>query len=248
MEHRLDTFAVWEALKEGDECPLCSLRRKTERQLVDRCLGGAVMIPDDRQRANAAGFCANHHRQLYAKSNRLGHALLVLSRLQTLKPQVEKAFDRTGMVGSKRLARQKTPSNFPAQALKGMSGTCLICRDLEVHSARQAETLILLWQKDPDFKARLMASRWVCLPDAAMLADMSDKLSENARKEFLACLRHGMTENLARLEEELDWFTRKFDYRNQDAPWGESKDALERTANKLGGWCLGPEPLDENAL
>lgn len=248
MEHRLDTFAIWEALKEGSECPLCALRRKTERQLIDRCLGGAVMSPLERQRANDAGFCADHHRQLYGMNNRLGHALLSLSRLQTLRPQVENAFEQLQAGEASRPAPWKRLKAAPSKALRSLSGSCLICQDLEAHSCRQAETLLYLWQRDPDFKAKFMASRWVCLPDAARLADMAYRLPDKSRKEFLSHLRQGLAENLARLEEELDWFTRKFDYRNQDAPWRESKDALERTVNKLGGWCLGHEPLDENAL
>ena len=248
MEHRLDTFSVWEALKAGDECPLCTLRRKTERQLIERCLGSAVMSPLERQRSNESGFCACHHRQIYGMNNRLGHALLSLSRLQTLRPQLESVFRQIESGTRRRLTLRKIPSDTSCQALKRLSGGCLICQDLEVHSSRQAETLLYLWQKDPDFKAKFAASRWVCLPDAARLAKMASKLPVRERKEFLACLRRGMAENLARLEEELDWFTRKFDYHNLDAPWGESKDALERTANKLGGWCLGNEPLDGNTF
>ena len=249
MEQRLDTYAVWEALKAGSECPLCALRRKTERQLIERCLGGAVMSPQDRQRVNAAGFCAEHHRQLYAKNNRLGHALLALSRLQTIRPQLEKALNRLEADAGKRpsrLKRQKA-ADRPGDALMALSNTCLICQDLEAHSVRQAQTLLYLWQRDPAFKARLIASRWVCLPDAARLLDLAPQLSGEARGKFLTCLRQGLMDNLARLEAELDWFTRKFDYRNQDAPWGQSRDALERTAGKLGGWCLGPEPLNEDA-
>jgi hypothetical protein len=42
--------------------------------------------------------------------------------------------------------------------------------------------------------------------------------------------------NMDRLEQELDWFTKKFDYRNNDAPWGNSKDALPRSIQKLKGY------------
>ncbi|NLE68688.1 MAG: hypothetical protein GX611_00720, partial [Clostridiales bacterium] len=56
-----------------------------------------------------------------------------------------------------------------------------------------------------------------------------------------------LNENLKRLEEELEWFTLKFDYRNADKPWGNSRDALERTVNKLRGWTLGPEPMQDDA-
>ena len=49
-------------------------------------------------------------------------------------------------------------------------------------------------------------------------------------------------DNLSRMEKDIEWFTLKFDYRNQDKPWGDSKDAVERTVNKLRGWCVGAEP------
>ena len=49
-------------------------------------------------------------------------------------------------------------------------------------------------------------------------------------------------DNLARTEKDIEWFTLKFDYRNQDKPWGDAKDAVERTVNKLRGWCVGTEP------
>ena len=39
--------------------------------------------------------------------------------------------------------------------------------------------------------------------------------------------------NFERLEGELEWFTAKFDYRNQDKPWGNSRDAVKRSVNKL---------------
>jgi len=34
---------------------------------------------------------------------------------------------------------------------------------------------------------------------------------------------------------DIEWFTLKFDYRNQDKPWGNSKDAVPRTIRKLLG-------------
>ena len=34
------------------------------------------------------------------------------------------------------------------------------------------------------------------------------------------------------MQKDLEWFTDKFDYRNADAPWKNSKDALPRTIQK----------------
>lgn len=51
-----------------------------------------------------------------------------------------------------------------------------------------------------------------------------------------------MEKSLARQKEEIDNFCRKYDYRNRDIPWGNSKDAPERVINRLQGWCVGEEP------
>ena len=47
--------------------------------------------------------------------------------------------------------------------------------------------------------------------------------------------------NLERLSKELEWFTLKYDFRNADKPWGNSRDAVERSINKLMGACVGEE-------
>ena len=44
------------------------------------------------------------------------------------------------------------------------------------------------------------------------------------------------------MQEDVSWFCRKFDYRYYDEPWYNSRDAVERTVNKLRGWCVGAEP------
>ena len=50
-----------------------------------------------------------------------------------------------------------------------------------------------------------------------------------------------MEENLQRMQEDIDWFIDKFDYRNKDADWKNSKDAVPRTMQKLvGGYPADP--------
>ena len=43
------------------------------------------------------------------------------------------------------------------------------------------------------------------------------------------------TDNIQRLADDLEWFTDKFDYRYKDAPWKNSRDAIERGAVKTNG-------------
>ena len=82
MRYHIDTIPVWDAVKLDGECPLCFLRRQTEHLLIDRYLGASVMESDTRITVNEKGFCPGHQAMLYAKQNRLGHALMMHSHMQ----------------------------------------------------------------------------------------------------------------------------------------------------------------------
>jgi hypothetical protein len=71
-----------------------------------------------------------------------------------------------------------------------------------------------------------------------MLIQAAEKyLNAGDRKKFLRVLMLQQLEHMDRIEKELEWFTKKFDYRYNDAPWGTSKDALPRSIQKLKGYC-----------
>ena len=44
-----------------------------------------------------------------------------------------------------------------------------------------------------------------------------------------------MEENMNRIAEDVAWLIERFDYRNKDADWKNSKDAIQRGIQKLKG-------------
>ena len=44
-----------------------------------------------------------------------------------------------------------------------------------------------------------------------------------------------MTSNMERIYEYVAWFIEKYDYKNKDADWKDSKDAVQRAMQKLKG-------------
>lgn len=75
-----------------------------------------------------------------------------------------------------------------------------------------------------------------CMPHFGMLLRAGKKNLSGARQEeFLGALIRMQLSNLKRIEGEVEWFTQKFDYRNQDADWGNSRDAVPRSIEKLTG-------------
>lgn len=254
MRYHIDTIPVWDAVKQGGECPVCAIRRKNELMDVDRFLGASVMEPDTRIQVNDKGFCARHQVMLYARQNRLGHALMMHTHLKETLTKVKPVFEEakagakkeanapflkkmTGKAGGRESVREA------AEKLRALSGSCIICESIEQNMERYAYSLLHLYKTDASFRKAFEAGKGVCLPDAALLLEMaSAELDGDTLSDFVGTLCRTTLDSLETTEKDLEGFTLKFDYRNADKPWGNSRDALERCVNKLRAWCIGTEP------
>ena len=236
-------------MEKESSCPLCALYQKCEETEIDRSLGGSVMEPDARIRVNERGICCKHHQQLFMMQNRLGHALLVdshskehLKKLDALEKLVPQAQPKKSLFG-----KGKNPSTLElAEAFENLSNSCVICEDIDSHMQRYMYTFLHLWKTDTKFKKTWEASKGMCLPHAAAMLRHADKhLNAAQQAEFSQSLLQLVKNNLAEDEKDLEWFTLKFDYRNQAKPWGNSRNALERTINRLRGLCILPDAKKE---
>jgi len=231
-------------MEQKTECPLCALRYKTEQDEIERTLGAGVMEPDVRIRFNERGVCPAHQQMLFTRQNRLGHALLMDSHVKEQLSQLEKLSKRaiaSGKPGRALFSNNDTMGTL-ADDLQALTSRCVVCEMLEEHMARYRYTFLHLWKTNRDFQAAWLASHGVCLPHAAeLITDARKHLNRAQQAEFAAQALHHLTERLTEDEKDLDWFTRKFDYRNQAEPWGNSKTALERVVNRLRGRCLGED-------
>lgn len=239
MAYHLDTIPVWEAMEKECSCPMCELYRKCEETEIDRSLGGSVMEPDARIRVNERGICAKHHQQLFAMKNRLGHALLTDSHSKELLKKINQ-LEKLIPDGKKAWFSDKKDSVTPLiEALNQLSCGCVICDDIDLHMQRYLYTFVHLWKTDAIFRKKWESSKGVCLPHAVNLLEHAQKhLSATQLQEFAHSLLILVKQNLETDEKDLEWFTLKFDYRNQDKPWGNSRNALERTINRLRGSCI----------
>lgn len=97
-------------------------------------------------------------------------------------------------------------------------------------------TIYYLYKTEPDFRPLLLSSKGFCLEDFSILYDnAAEHLKGNLYQQFIEDITTVCTNNLERMQEELDWFIDKFDYRNANAPWKNSKDALPRAIQKING-------------
>ncbi len=258
MRYHIDTIPVWDAMKLDGECLLCSLERKTELGEAERYLGASVMEPDTRVQVNTKGFCRRHHAMLYGMSNRLGHALMLESHMIDIRERMEKIYKKldsaavtlqnTGLAG--RLGGKAKGADAAIQesidALHGITDSCIMCGTIEENMQRYLHTFLHLYQNDTDFRTRFSNSKGLCLPHMAKLLEAArEELGPKELGELIRVMTKTEKENLDRMQEEISWFIKKFDYRYEKESWGNSRDAVERTVNKARGWCVGKEPNPE---
>lgn len=255
MKYHIDTIPVWDAMKLDGECFLCALRRKNEIGEVEHYLGASVMEPDTRIQVNKKGFCCNHQRMLYAMDNRLGHALMLEShvdetreRLEKLCKQIKRAAKGAsgGSLMDRLTGKAPSPAKLmedAAEGLEELTQTCIVCDSIQENMERYLHTFFHLYQNDTEFRKKFEGSKGMCIPHTAELLKLAPKeLSASAVPAFADTVCRLTTENFDRMQEDISWFCRKFDYRYYDEPWKNSRDAVERTVNKLRGWCVGTEP------
>ena len=245
MQYHLDTIPVWAAMELEGDCPLCAIARKTELDELDKALGGSVMDPDTRIRVNNTGICQKHQQALFQMNNRLGQALMMDSHLMEVIRRTDALREAYAPAGKSGLFAKKNTSATDAliDALERMSAGCVVCDEIRTHMDRYLYTFVHLLQNDKKFGEKWAASKGVCLPHAAELLRCAQKHMPQAKlDEFAPSLLALVSKQLHQNQEDLHWFTLKFDYRNADKPWGNSRKALERSVNQLRGWCLGDEP------
>ena len=253
-DYHLYTIPVWDAYKKESECPVCELYKVLEQQYLDAALGGGMMESDIRLETNAQGFCNKHLRDLYEMQSMLSLALTMHTHLKDVIAGAQKDLDildaaiaqEAGLPIAKKAARYLTRGGEIAQASEALASSaerrqesCHICGKIDANIGRYIDALLHMWREEKEFKKAFAESKGVCMAHLPILTrTASAKLAGEDRRQFLGTLVRLQRENLARLEKEIEWFTLKFDYRNTDKPWGNSKDAVPRTLEKLRGKVL----------
>ena len=257
MRYHIDTIPVWDAMKLDGECLMCALERKTELGEAERYLGASVMEPDVRVKVNDRGFCRKHHAMLFTMSNRLGHALMLEShtieireKLARISASLNKNADqlKNSGIADKLNGKNKAAAaeiQKQAQAVTEMADSCLMCDTIEENMNRYIHTFFHLYQNDTEFRNRFEKSKGLCLPHLGKLLEAAtQELGAKELGQFIETVTRLEKENMDRIQEDISWFIKKFDYRYENESWKNSKDAVERTVNKTRGWCVGKEPID----
>ena len=223
------TIPVNEAFDEGREdkecgCPICRLFLKLQENELDIILGASMMEPDIRIKTNEQGFCLTHYNMMLGRRRMLGMGLMMESHLA----EVMKMLDGPTLLGSKSAAA--------LGALGQLEDSCYVCGRVEKNLSAMIATTVYLYETDFDFRDKLKAQSFFCLPHYRRLVDYASKrMPKRIFKDFYKDI-HGVEKKyLEELSGDVSWFCKKFDYRYDEEPWYNSKDAVKRGIKFLGG-------------
>lgn len=104
--------------------------------------------------------------------------------------------------------------------------SCYICNFYKDTYARYLDTFFDLFKKNPEFLPLFKDCKGLHSSFRRSCGSRETALSDKEKKAFYDILFPMMEQNMQRLSDDLDWFCDKFDYRNKDADWRTSKDAL----------------------
>lgn len=236
MEETLYTIPLTESFEANDECPFCFVERKIENDLLDSLLGSntSYMESDIRSKTDLDGFCRAHFKKMFDYGNTLGNAWILKTHYETINSELKQQIKMFSPSKSKLFKKTNNSENSIAAWAKMRDKSCYICKRFNSTYKRYMDTFFYMYKKDDNMRKMIENSKGFCLHHYGEICQCADEQLNNKQKEdFFPLVNKVMTENMSRVYEDISWLIEMFDYRNKDADWKNSKDALRRGMQKL---------------
>lgn len=248
MKEKIYTAPLTEAFASGDECPFCALEREAEQRTIRFALGpsASYMEPEVRGETNRLGFCTAHCKKVFDYGNALGSALILQTYFETVLEDFGPALEGAEKPAKKTLFAKPKQDEPLWKKIEDRLSSCFLCDRVEYHMQRYYHNFFLMVKEEEEFRRKVEKSKGFCLHHFAQLLRLAEeKLSNSQREWFYEAVFPLMRENLDRVKEDLDWLVAKYDYRNASADWKNSKDALQRTIQKLQSGYVADPPYSQ---
>lgn len=248
MKETLYTIPLNDAVDAKDECPFCYIEREVEQDLLDFVLGSgsSYMESDVREATDKAGFCRPHFKKMFDYGNTLGNGWILKTHYMQMNREMMQQFknftpQKSSLMG--RIKKNSQRQNPIGIWVEEKEKSCYICSHYAETYERYMDTFFYLYKNDEEFQRKIRESKGFCLPHFGDLCEAADnKLSDKEKEPFYRMVFTLMEDNMSRMAEDVAWMVEKFDYRNKDADWKNSKDAIQRGMQKLkGGYPADPD-------
>ena len=175
---------------------------------------------------------------MFDYGNSLGNAwilkTLLLRHMNEMTKEF-KAFNPTTS-GKKGLFLKNSSENSIVDWIDKRESSCFICTSVNNTFNAYMKTFFSMYREDENLRKQVAESKGFCLSHFKVVCQGADQyLNGKTREEFYNTILPLQTENMNRVYEDVAWFIEKYDYKNKDADWKDSKDAIQRAMQKLRG-------------
>ena len=206
----------------AEGCPFCRLYRKLESDEIDIILGASMMEPDIRIKTNELGFCGRHFDMMLEKNNRLGLALILESHLNEIREFCEPG----GFLGAR--------TNAMPDRLDKLEKSCYVCERINANFSKMVENAVYLYDTEQEFRDKVKETPYFCLPHyKGYMLSAREHMNKKKVPDFQKALADTVNRYFDELRADVSHFCKKFDYRYENEPWGNSKDSVERAVKFL---------------
>ncbi len=206
-------------------CPFCTIFKTFEENEIDTVLGASMMEPDIRLKTNELGFCEDHFSKLLRRGKKLPLALILESHIDSVANIIRVA----PVLPSRRAGKT-------ASKLSNLEKSCYVCDRLNRNFNGVMNNAAYLFATDSDFRKKCADQPYFCLPHYSDFLESAKAVMKGSQfNEFYKCVSSIELPYIKKIKDNLTAFTKKFDYRYGDEPWGEEKDAVERAIEALTG-------------
>ncbi len=223
MKEKIYAIPITDALKETDFCPFCYIKETLEKESLEYTIGPSYMEGDIRAVSDELGFCNRHFDIIMSEQNKLGVALMSHTHMQKMIKEIEILKDVTSEEKKSFFKKSKSPNeNSLAQFIDKTSKSCFMCKRIDDNFERYMKSFLYLFNNDANIRQLFIDSKGVCLSHFSSLLNEAEKhMKPKELEEFKTILVEKQLDNLKVLEENLDFFVKKFDYKNNHLPWGD---------------------------
>lgn len=243
MKEQIHTIPINDALEQAGECPFCYIERRTEEHCMNFVLGhgASYMEADIREMTDKEGFCRAHYKKMFDYGNALGNAWILKTHYRKVIDEMNKEFQnfKPDKPVKKGLFAKQTASDSTHSIVNWIhekEKSCFICNSVQKTFDAYLKTFFTMYSKDSSVRDKFFNTKGVCLSHFAVVLEAADQyLKPMEQKEFYDKFLPLMTSNMERIYEDISWFIEKYDYKNKNADWKNSKDAVQRGMQKLKG-------------
>lgn len=218
----IEHIRIYESFEKKEKCALCRCIENFEDQVLNAISTDLVMDLEFFPKfGHEYTFCDYHMSKIEGMQDKLGMAIM-LKKLVTLEIRRMESRD----VNSKGTRLFMKRSN---------DKKCFVCEKVNLKALKNDIVITLdLWSKIESFRENFRGQQCFCFKHNKLLINAAkEKFSKKDFEIFKEELTEVQLKYCKELENDLEWFINKFDYRYVSEPWYNAKDSIYRAREVL---------------